>query len=86
MKRTAKEKTHLEQVSQTVLYSAADCARMCGLSRRTWFRLASSARTPACVRVGASPRWVRKTLEHWIALGCPDRRTFEARLEAEDAS
>jgi hypothetical protein len=34
------------------------------------------------VRVGASPRWPRQSLELWIALGCPDRKTFEARKEA----
>jgi len=64
---------------EKVLYSAADCARLCGVSRRTWFRLSSSLRTPACIRVGASPRWVRKTLELWISMSCPSRQEFEAR-------
>jgi hypothetical protein len=34
MKRRAKEKTNLEQVSQAVLLSAAECARLCGVRRR----------------------------------------------------
>jgi len=33
MKRRAKEKTNLEQVSQAVLLSAAECARLSGVNR-----------------------------------------------------
>ena len=72
------------QICETILVSASDAARMCGVSRRTWFRLAASAKVPSCVRVGSSPRWVRTTLESWIAMGCPSRREFEARMETEN--
>jgi len=76
------EENEIQTSTGTILLSAMECAKMCGISRRTWFRLAASLRTPACVRVGASPRWPRQSLELWIALGCPDRKTFEARKEA----
>ncbi|MHC4461854.1 MAG: helix-turn-helix transcriptional regulator [Planctomycetota bacterium] len=85
MKTQTKEKS-IQSTNEAILWSAAQCAKMCGISRRSWFRLNASARVPACVRVGASPRWVRKTLEQWIAMGCPDRRTFEAMKEGENVS
>ncbi|MFC1739247.1 helix-turn-helix transcriptional regulator [Planctomycetota bacterium] len=81
MKTQTKEKS-ITSTNETQLLSAADCARMCGISRRSWFRFVASAKVPACVRVGASPRWVRKTLERWIELGCPGRKTFEAMEKA----
>ena len=34
MKPTAKEKANLEHLSQAVLPSTAECARLCGVSRR----------------------------------------------------
>lgn len=65
------------------LLSAADAARMCRISRRTWFRLVSAGKTPASVRVGGSPRWRRGDLDDWIRMGCPKRREFEVRKGAE---
>ena len=85
MKAQTKEKS-IQSTNETALLSAADAARMCRISRRSWFRLNASGKVPACVRVGASPRWVRKILEQWIAMECPDRREFEARKEAQDAN
>jgi len=67
--------------SDKILLSAADCAKMCGISRRTWFRLAASAKCPASVRVGASPRWRSNDIDQWISMGCPDRKTFESLQE-----
>ena len=52
---------------------------ICGVSRRTWFRLAASERTPASIRLGASPVWRREDLNLWISLGCPSRKEFEAK-------
>lgn len=78
----AKEKV-IQPASETQLLSAADAAKMCRISRRSWFRLSASARCPACVRVGASPRWRRDDLLDWILWGCCSRREFEARREAE---
>lgn len=78
----AKTATNQENIESTSLLSAADCARMCRISRRSWFRLAASARAPACVRIGASPRWRRKDLELWIALGCPDQKALETMQQA----
>ena len=86
MRQAAEKQANTKALSETALLSAAECARMCGVSRRTWFRLASSAKTPGSVRVGGSPRWRRRDLELWISWGCKSRQEFEARREAEDAS
>ena len=69
------------QKDELQLLSAADAAKMCRISRRSWFRLNSSGRVPSCVRVGGSPRWRRTDLESWISKNCPDRKSFEAMRE-----
>ena len=83
MNTETKEKS-INSTNEMQLLSAADCARICRISRRSWFRLVSSGRVPACIRVGASPRWIRKILEEWISMGAPDRKTFEAMKGAKD--
>ncbi|MFC1633650.1 helix-turn-helix transcriptional regulator [Planctomycetota bacterium] len=79
MTKAVTRRRKMESGVEAVLLRAADCARLCGVSRRTWFRLSASARTPACVRVGASPRWRCEDLELWIRWNCPPRKEFEAR-------
>lgn len=76
----AKEKV-IQPSNETQLLSAADAAKMCRISRRSWFRLNASARVPACVRVGASPRWRRGDLLDWIRWGCCDRQEFDVRKQ-----
>lgn len=74
-----------EITSQTCqLLTAKDAAALCRLSKRSWFRLNSSARIPAPVRISGSVRWKHSDVEKWISLGCPNRKEFEARLEAEN--
>jgi predicted DNA-binding transcriptional regulator AlpA len=82
MNSVTKKRGEVELANQ-VLLRAVDCARLCGVSRRTWFRLASSAKTPPSIRLGGSSVWRREDLELWITLGCPSRKEFEARMEAE---
>jgi len=68
---------NMVQVEGLELLSAADCARMCHISKRQWFRLNSSGKIPAPVRIGGSVRWRQSDIEHWLDLCCPDRQTFE---------
>lgn len=82
-KTKAKHKAN-ESVSQMLL-RAADCARLCGVSRRTWFRLDTSLRTPASIRLGGSPVWRREDLDLWISWDCPSRNEFETRMESQNA-
>ena len=51
-------------------------------SKRTVFRLNSAGKLPAPVRVGGCLRWRESDIEAWMAMGCPDRKTFETRKEA----
>lgn len=67
------EKNEIQPSTGTIFLSAADCAKLCRISRRQWFRLSAGLRTQPCVRVGASPRWPRQSLELWIIFGCPDK-------------
>ena len=59
------------------LLSAKALGRMLSLSARTIWRLRSSGKLPAPVKVGGSIRFERGTIEKWISMGCPDRKEFE---------
>lgn len=48
------------------------------LSRRQIFRLNSSSKLPAPIRIGGSVRWAESTIAAWLKAGAPDRKTFEA--------
>jgi predicted DNA-binding transcriptional regulator AlpA len=85
MSKAGIRQSDVDSLKEAVLLRAADCARLCRVSRRTWFRLAASARTPASIRLGASPVWRREDLDLWISLGCPSREEFAARKEVQNA-
>ena len=70
-----------QAVNEAMLLSATDCARMCGISRRSWFRLCSFQKTPPSIKVGGSRRWRKDHVELWIELRCCDRKEFLARLK-----
>jgi len=72
----------ISTATEAILLSAADCAQMCGISHRSWFRYVASGVTPACVRLNNNPKWRRSDIEKWISMGCPDRKTFEAMKDA----
>lgn len=59
------------------LLTAKSVGEILSLSKRQIFRLKSSGRIPAPVRIGGSVRWKQTDIESWIALGCPDRKMFE---------
>jgi predicted DNA-binding transcriptional regulator AlpA len=59
------------------LLNAESVGEKLSLSKRTVFRLDSSGKIPAPVRINGSVRWLQTDIESWIALGCPDRKTFE---------
>lgn len=61
-----------------LLLTAVEAAAMCGFSVRTWWRLESSGKIPAAVRLGRSKRWPAEELRAWVEAGCPDRKRWEA--------
>lgn len=64
------------------LLTAKDAAKICRLSKRSWFRLSSAHRIPAPVKIGGSVRWRLSDIELWLSMSCPNRQEFEARRDA----
>ncbi len=65
-----------------LLLDAAGAARLCGVSRTTWFAMVAAGRVPpAALRHGRVVRWSRDELAAWIAAGCPaaDRWSTERK-------
>lgn len=58
-------------VKQPVMLTVNDVAEMLNCSARTVYRLTDSGRIPRPIKLGALVRWPRKTIEQWIASGCP---------------
>src|SRR5262249_59643205 len=58
------------------LLTARQCAALLSISPRHWLRLVDAGRAPAPLRLGAAVRWPRRSVEGWVAEGCPavDRR------------
>jgi len=69
---------HQQSIQACQLLTAKDAAKLCRLSKRSWFRLSSAGKIPAPVRIGGSVRWRQKDIEDYITWNCPDRKTFEA--------
>jgi predicted DNA-binding transcriptional regulator AlpA len=60
---------------------AADAAAtMAGVSASTRWRLHAAAKVPKPNRLGGRTFWRVDELKRWIQAGCPDRRTWEARV------
>ena len=65
------------------LLSAKTLGQMLSLSKRQIFRLNSSGKLPAPLRIGGSVRWdLEEDIKPWLAAGAPDRKTFEAMQQA----
>ncbi len=82
MSKEQTKRKHSESTSEPALLSAAQCAQMCGISRRSWFRYVASGKTPPCVHLNNNPKWRREDIELWIHWNLPTRREFEARKAA----
>jgi len=59
--------TNLEPLALT----AIQAAKLLGVSRSHFFKLASSGRLPLPVRLGRAVRWRRDELVEWLEAGCP---------------
>lgn len=64
--------------TQDRLLSAEAVGKMLSLSRRQIFRLNSSGKIPAPIRIGGAVRWAESTIAEWLAAGAPDRKTWQA--------
>jgi predicted DNA-binding transcriptional regulator AlpA len=59
--------------------AAPEAAAFCGVSEATWWRQHSAGKVPAPVKIGRRTLWDRDELRAWLAAGCPDRKTWQAR-------
>ncbi len=65
--------------SNIQMLTAKEAGQICKISKRSWFRLSASGKIPSPVRIGGSVRWRLSDIESWLAMGCPDRKIFDAR-------
>lgn len=64
---------------QPLAVSAAEAARLCGVSRALWWRWHSAGRCPAPVRINRKTLWILdgpNGLRAWLQAGCPERSRF----------
>jgi len=66
------------------LLRAVDVGRILNLSKRQIFRLNSSGKIPAPIRIGGAVRWAESTIADWLAAGAPDRKTWEVMKQERD--
>jgi prophage regulatory protein len=76
--------SQIGQTNQTCqLLTAKTLGQMLSLSKRQIFRLNSCGKIPAPIRIGGSVRWAESTINKWLAVGAPDRKTFQAMQEVQ---
>lgn len=64
-------------VVEKELLTVKDVAAVLSVSQRQIWKLHSSGRLPASVRLARSVRWRRNELERWLSAGCPARDKWE---------
>lgn len=67
------------------LLNVKDVAATLRVSCRQVWKLTSSGRLPAPVRLSRSVRWRAADIARFVELGCPSRDVFEASKSAEKA-
>ena len=73
-----------ETKQNTPLLTAKTLGQMLSLSKRQIFRLNSSGKIPAPMRIGGAVRWdIERDIRPWLAAGAPDRTTFETMKRLE---
>ena len=72
-------------VVDALAVGAEDAARLCGVSRACWWKLTSSGRCPAPVRIGRRCVWAVDRLKAWLAAGAPavDPAAARAAMKAK---
>jgi predicted DNA-binding transcriptional regulator AlpA len=64
------------------LLTAKTLGEKLSLSKRQVHRLNACGKLPKPLRIGGSVRWAESTIAKWLAVGAPDRRTWEAMKNA----
>jgi excisionase family DNA binding protein len=74
------QSTNSSSVSATQLLTVREVAAALRISSRQVWKLLSSGRLPAPVRLSRSVRWRASDIAEFIRLGCPARDRFEAEI------
>ena len=61
-----------------LVVEAVQAARLCGVSRATWYSLRKAGRIPRPVRIGRRVLWRIEELREWMAAGCPPCSRWDA--------
>jgi predicted DNA-binding transcriptional regulator AlpA len=69
-------------VMEPLLVNIKQAVALCGISEATWFRLQAARKTPEAVKIAGRSMFRLQDIRDWVAMGCPDRRTFEVRKRA----
>ena len=69
-------------VDPAALLTAGGVAKYLKISIRQVRKLDAEGLVPKPVRVGKSVRWRLSEIGEWIKANCPDRKTWEKRLES----
>src|SRR5262249_47453610 len=72
-------RTEDARFAEPLLMDTDQAAASCAVSPASWYRLKAAGKTPAPVRLGGKVLYRVEDLKLFVALGCPDRKTFEAR-------
>lgn len=64
--------------AEQLLLSRRNAAELLDLSVATLDRMQAAGKLPRTLVVNGGVRYRREDLVRWIALGCPDRKTFDA--------
>ena len=74
------------QLVAPLLVDTDQAAGICAVSPASWYRLKAAGKTPQPVKLGGRVLYRIEDLKLWVALGCPDRKIFEARKSADNTS
>lgn len=69
-------------MDETVFLSAAEAAKFCRRSERTWWRLDRDQKVPASFKLGGARFWRRAEILQWVENNCPSRDAWEAMRKA----
>ena len=73
----------IETQTAEKLLTAKAVGEMLSLSKRQIFRLNSSGKIPASLRIGGAVRWSAEEISDWLAAGAPNRAEWEAMKQGQ---
>jgi predicted DNA-binding transcriptional regulator AlpA len=65
-----------------LLIDMAGLSRLLARSEASLYRDDAAGRLPAGLRLGASKRWRYAEIVAWVEAGCPDRKTWDVKRNA----